>query len=456
MRQWIVSLLLLTACSSTPQPDIPRRLDTFFTDLHTKGMFDGAVVVADGDHIVWERGFGYADADRQIPFTPDTPTDGASLAKTFTAALLIELDGERLLDLDAPARNLLPELPYPEITLRQLLSHSSGIPVADYDWFDAFLPPDEVRTTEGLLTVLAAQKPQLAFVPGTAFEYSSFGFDLAALAAARASRNPYGQILAERFFRPLGITSAFLRPGRFSEFPHDRTRGYRRGVNGKLVPHEVFDREGFHGGSNIYISARDLHRWNASFLTRPLLGSTALAQSLKPARIDDAPSGLTLGSWYRSADNGAFWYSGHLQGFHSEVFRNMRTRSSIVYVSNNTIDPWLQKGLIRGVTAILSGETPPNLERPAWEEIRKEDYVRLQGRWVLTGGEAITVGSAGHLEIQRNGVGYRMIQIHPLAFYVPGLDLIIGFPAESPGSFSKICLSSNMAEQCGIRAGAAE
>lgn len=84
--------------------------------------------------------------------------------------------------------------------------------VLDYDFFDKWLPPGEVRTTESLLGVLAAQKPALAFAPGTAFEYSSFGYDLAALAAARVARSTYAELLKARVFDPLGVTSAFVHP----------------------------------------------------------------------------------------------------------------------------------------------------------------------------------------------------------------------------------------------------
>ena len=448
----LVSASFISGCqTATTRPDLPRRLETLFTDLHDRGLFDGAVVIGKGPDIIWESGFGYANVEEGVRFTPDTPTDGASLAKTFTSALVLMLAGEGFLDLDEPAQRFLPELPYPTVTLRHLLSHSSGIPVMDYDYFDAFLPAEQVRTTEVLLGVLAGQRQPLAFTPGTSFEYSSLGYDLAALAASRAAGKTYGELLSERFFRPLNITSAFLRPGRFRDFPPVRTLGYRR-IGEKQMLHEVFDREAFHGGSNLYISARDLHRWNSSFLTQPLLNKTGLDQAAQPSRIGAGPSGLTLGSWYRSEDRSAFWYSGHLQGFHNEVFRNLDSRLSIVYVSNNTMEPWLQKNLIRAVNAIMAGGDPKPLRPPAAEEIGGEDHLLLHGRWVMSDGELFTIESTGsRLGIVRRGVSYRMVQLHPRAFYVPGLDLMVGFVSDSPESFSRICTSSNTAERCGTR-----
>ena len=442
MRLAVLAIVVLTGCrSATVAPDdAGARLDRFFTTLHAHGLFDGAVVVGERDRIVWEKGFGIANAASGTPFTPDTPTDSGSLAKTFTAALAIALQREGRLSLDAPARELLPELPYAEITLRHLLSHSSGLPW-DYAWFDPFLPAGEVRTTERLLEAIAAQKPPLAFAAGTAFEYNSVGYDLASLAIARAAGKPYGELLAERWFRPLGMTSAFLRPGRLDAFPAPRTLAYRR-VDGKLELHDVFDFEAFHGGSNIYLSARDLHRWNASFFS-DLHRDPEL---LEPARIDGRPSGLTLGSWYRSPDGG-FWYSGHLQGFHNEVFRNVRSGVSVVYVSNNTIEPWVQKAIVRGVTRILAGqsvEVPPG---PMTEEVAPDARASLSGTWMLARNGPLVIESSGRgVRVARHGMSYAAVPVDTRSFYVPGLDLMLGLTKDR-----QLCVSTNVDEECARR-----
>lgn len=439
--------LLAIACQTGRPADVrAARIDTLFRDLHERGLFEGAVVVADGSGVLYEKGFGFANGERQVRFTPDTPADGGSLAKTFTASLVLMLAEEGMLHLDLPAQRLLPELPYPRISLRHLLSHSSGLPVLDYDYFDPYIPPGEIRTTEKLLRVIGEQKPPLLFTPGTGFEYSSFGFDLAALAAARATGRSYEALLNEQFFGPLGMTSPFLRPGRLTEFPGVRTMGYRT-VAGKREVHDVFDFEAFHGGSNIYISARDLHRWNESF-RRPAPSLVA-----ERARIGEGLSGLTLGSWYRAPAGDAFWYSGHLQGFHGEVFRDA-SGASIVYVSNNTIEPWLQKAIIRAVRAVLRGETPEALVAPPLTAVAREDRVSLAGRWRMMDGAAVTIeNDDSRLFMVRDAVRYRMVHVAPETFYVPGLDVMVGFArASDGGALSKIHVASDLDERWGVRA----
>ena len=443
MRRIAITLALVAVAASfppgcrtsAPPPRVAEQLDALFADLYARGLFEGAVVVSGREGVLFEEGYGYADAARQAPFTSGTAADGGSLAKTFSAALLIALHDEGVLDLDDAAQKYLPELPYPDVTLRHLLSHSSGLAL-DYDYFDAHLARDQVRTTETLLQVIAAQKPPLASAAGTAFEYSSFGYDLAALAAARAAGTTYGALVAERFFRPLGLSSAFLRPGRLADFPGIRTLGYR-GSGERRELHEVFDFEAFHGGSNIYLSARDLDRWNRSFF--------AAKDVQRPATIGSARSGLTLGSWYRAGDS--FWYSGHLQAFHNEVFRDAARQESIVYVSNNTMEPWLQKAIVRAVRAVLHGEEVRPLVAPAVAAVAKEERGALAGRWLLPNGKAVVIGSAGsRIHVEHDGVAYRIVPMSPAMFYVPGLDWLLATSGPPADPHSRLYVATNVDE----------
>ena len=443
--------LLLAACRpDAPPADAAARLAAMFEDLHRRELFDGAVVVSVGGRLVFSQGYGLADVERGVPLTPDTPVDGASLAKTFTAALVLQLAHEGRLSLDEPVAKLLPELPYPELTLRHLLGHSNGLP--DYPYFDAFLPADQVRTTETLLRVLAQHKPKLAFRPGSAFEYSSLGYDLAALAAARAARSTYANLLQQRYFAPLGMRSAFVRPGRLGEFPGVRTIGYRR-TPGRLERNEVFDFEAFHGGSNIYFSARDLARWNESFLLDPVLDARSLSLGLEPVVLEPGRSGLNLLSWYQAPERRAYWYLGHLRGFHSLAYREHGSGLSIVYVCNNTIESWMQHALARAVRDIVAGREPEPLTRPPTVALGAAEYAGLTGDWRTGDGQVFPIeGGDGKLWLTRRGVRYRMFPDDPRSFYVPGLDLIVGFERDGSGAPSRIRVSSNLGVETGPRA----
>ena len=230
-RASCAAALLLAGCAAAPDrgPDVAtlaERVNAVIAPLVDAHEFSGAVVLAQRGRVVYARGFGMANRAAGVAFTPDTPSDGASLAKTFTAAGLWTLVHEGRLDIDAPVRRHLPDYPHAATTVRQLLAHTHALP-ANYEVFDAHFAPDAVRTTDAMLATVARIAPRPAFAPGSRFEYSSLGYDAAARVIERVSGRRYEDFLAERFWHPLGMRSSFARPGRFADWPGVRTLGYR-------------------------------------------------------------------------------------------------------------------------------------------------------------------------------------------------------------------------------------
>jgi hypothetical protein len=136
-----------------------------------------------------------------------------------------------------------------------------------------------------------------------------------------------------------------------------------------------------------------------------------------------------------------------LQGFHSEVFRDLGSRRSIVYVSNNTMEPWLQRGLIRAIAAVQDGREPAPQLPPPVVDVRKDDYPQLAGRWTLPRADAVAIEYVdGILSMRRRGVSYRMVQTRPAFFHVPGLDFVIGFAKAPDGGFTRMYVASNLVE----------
>lgn len=422
------SILLATACR--PAPPVPPGDDAvarLLAGLHEQGRFSGAVVTIERGRTVSSVAFGFADHELGVPFTAATAADGGSIAKTFTAAALLSLAAEGRLELDEPANRRLPELPYPQITLRHLITHSSGLP--DYDWLDARRPPGEVSSNEANLALIAAARPPLAFAPGTAFRYSNVGFDLAALALERIDGAAYEDLLRSRFLAPLGLRDAFVRPPLFAAWPGARTRGYRRTAGG-VESFDAFDREGFYGGGNLYLSARDLARWGAAWSEGSPLPPQVLAAAVTPVDLTTGRSGLTLGNWYRSADGQRLWYPGHHQGFHDVVWWDRSRHRAIGLVTNVALDPDLQSGLVPAIVAAWDGRDPAPHLRAGWSPLpaAPASAEALAGRWagVADGPIEIVTDGAGLLVRSAQGVTYGLVRISPAAYYVPGLDAWVG------------------------------
>ena len=404
------------ACSAPQRTASPAaRIDRFVSALHARGDFDGALVISDRSGVVYAGAFGFASYAPKTPHTIATPIDGASLAKPFTAAIVLGLAADQRLDLDAPIGRYLPELTYP-VTVRHLLAHSSGLP-SDYGWFEERMGAAEIRTTERFVALLAKEQPALAFTPGSRFEYSSPGYDLAALIAERVTGKRYAQLLATQFFTPLGMRDSFVRPAKLDAYPGVRTRGYKRTAAG-VEPFDALDLEGFAGGSNIYFSARDLDRANRAWIDHPV--------DAGPPTIGGGTAALTLASLYRRGH--WTWYVGYHQGFRSVMWRDVEHGLSIVFLTNHAIAPHIQTGLVPAVRALLSGNEPAPLVLDA----PLGDDPALAGTWSIDGGE-VTITREGKRWFVRStgGVVYPMFRVDPAFFYAPGLDAWVGLSEQA-------------------------
>jgi CubicO group peptidase (beta-lactamase class C family) len=427
----IVSALTLAACA-VPSPQPPARLlatraDALMQDLVARNRFQGAVVIGRGDSIDYAAGFGFADVERRVPFTPDTPTDGASIAKTFTAAALLMLAHERRVDLEAPVASVVPGYPHAGTRVRHLLAHSAGL--NDYDWFDARVPPGEVRTNASHLALVRRDLPQPNFAPGSAFNYDNAAYDVAAMVAERASGRDYASLVAQRFVQPLGLASTFVRPARFADWPGVRTRGYRRTAEG-WKDHDAYDLEGFHGAANIYLSARDLQRWMAGY--RRVVGAEVVRAALAPARLDDGrATGMTLGNWFASADGTRRYYTGHHNGFHNFGYADDARGLFIAWVANDAPPAWLQPALGRALIALAEGREPERLVAPP----AADPNVDPAGTYrVPEVGDVAVQRDGERLRVQWRGVTYQAFAVARGVHYVPGLDAMLRFSAAPDGS----------------------
>lgn len=243
-------------------PEIQRIAESFAQRAHLPGAAVGVIV---NGVLVFDTGIGVRDRATNAAVTPESIFRIASMTKSFTAAAILKLRDEGRLALDDAAEKYVPELASlkyptadsPRITIRHLLSHSEGFP-EDNPWGDRQLArPDAVMSDW-----MRAGIP-FSTSPGTAYEYSNYGFAILGQIVARVSGQPYETYLANNILTPLGMTSSTLD---VSAVTKDRiARGYRwtgdTWADEELLPHGSF---GAMGG--LWTSTRDLAKWVAFLL----------------------------------------------------------------------------------------------------------------------------------------------------------------------------------------------
>src|SRR3546814_130573 len=188
-----------------------------FPTLRSAGLAaqvgNGAYRAARGGKTIFGGAVGDAGDAARTPLTADSAFDIGSVAKEFTAATVLRLVDDHRLALDDAVASHLPGFPYPDITVSQLLAHSSGIPevLAHYG---AQLQAGHLSapiTTRDAVSVLAGERKPLLFAPGTRFDYSNTGYIVLSLLVEHMTGQPFAAYLKTTLFDPLGMDHTQLR-----------------------------------------------------------------------------------------------------------------------------------------------------------------------------------------------------------------------------------------------------
>lgn len=423
--------LFLAACAVAPPgaDHLSRAVAALVEPLVSAREFSGAVALMRGDHLVYAQGFGQASNDPAVAFGPQTASDGASLAKPFTAAGLWWLVHEGRLTMSSPVQAIVPEYPHAGVTVGQLIAHSNGL-APDYGIFDKHFAPGQPRTTEALLRIAGQATPAPVFDPGTRFEYTNLGYDAAGLIIERITGQRYGEFVRDRFFRPHGLADSFARPPHFADWPVPRARGYRF-RDGRWQDHDAYDDEAFFGASNLIFSAMDLARWGNAWAHARVLPAEAERAGQAAPFIGERPSAINGLSWYCASGARRCHYTGSLNGFHALVYWNRDRRESVAFVSNSSIPPWTIVPLQRGLVDLLAGRpvTPPSPVNTALAQIPPADRAALAGRYHAAGLGVVRLSWNGKgLQLQpEDGLRLDAYPVSRSVFYVPGNDWFIAF-----------------------------
>lgn len=188
------------------EPAVAAYLDP----LLKTNNFSGVIVVAKGERILFEKGYGYADIEQRVPNAPGTLFQIASVSKPFTAAAILLLADRGKIDLHAPLTQILADYPNgAKLTVHHLLTHSSGIPN-----INAFPDYGEIqrRPHEPAELVEIFKGKPLEFEPGSEFSYSNSNYNLLALIIEKVSGESFGTFLDREIAAPLKLGRTGHRP----------------------------------------------------------------------------------------------------------------------------------------------------------------------------------------------------------------------------------------------------
>ena len=270
-------------------------------ELNKKDGFNGAWLYAEKGGIVSRGVLGFRDPEDTLPITEDTIFQLASVTKQFTATAVMLLVRKGLMRLEDEITKFFPEIPYPGVTIRHLLSHTSGIPdyFDDADWFIRIRKEEKrVPGNDEILNFLRETKAKPYFAPGEGLHYSNTGFNLLALLVERLSGVPFEAFLQQNIFEPAGMTSTRCCHIRRDGVPFDNYAQATVFEDGKCVADvdsvedgDVVAFDGLNGDDYVYTNIFDMFKWDRALREGKVLTLEEQQLMYTPAKLvngDDA------------------------------------------------------------------------------------------------------------------------------------------------------------------------
>ena len=306
MRRFLLLLLLLFGASPALAANRPvdRHLAAFFGEPGPAFFNGGYVVARNGAHIA-DAVSGFARFIDKTPLKADAVFQLASAAKPFTSVAVLQLRDRGLLSLDDPVAAHLQGFPYPRITIRHLLTHTSGLP--DLELFEPLVArePDHVVTGDDLVPALIAWQKPVRFHPGEQFRYSNINYQLLAQLVARVSGKPFAAYARDHIFRPAGMRSSYVLGGRAIGTQRAPVANHVYAVMYRADPEDVrrldypdkimmrpYRYEGFNLGStvgdqNVFSTLGDLMRFDRALRAGKILSLKSQREAYAPVRLNN-------------------------------------------------------------------------------------------------------------------------------------------------------------------------
>ncbi|WP_428655498.1 serine hydrolase [Runella sp.] len=292
----IVVLLLLIATTCKAQ-DRRNVIESYYSHSAFAHL-NGNLLLAENGQVLYEKSSGFADFTDQTPNTIQSRYNLASISKVITSTVILQLMEKGKLKLDDLFVKYFPTFPYPTITIRHLLTHTSGLP--DLELYEDLVKayPDTVVTNSIIIPQLIAQKKPLYFQPGDKWSYCNTNYELLGLLIEKITKTPLPTYLGKAIFEPAGMKDTYLnvygkavemskRPVKLHTQPYwYSTKNYSLdSVSRHRYTH--YNCSGSQGSSNVITTITDLYLFDKAFFEGKFLKKATMELAFTPVKLND-------------------------------------------------------------------------------------------------------------------------------------------------------------------------
>ncbi|MBC7696615.1 MAG: beta-lactamase family protein [Burkholderiales bacterium] len=307
------------------------RLDTLFSKLYKADAFNGNVLIAKGQEIIYQKSFGYGIKEANKPLNDSSLFQLASVSKVITGVAVLLLFEQGKLNLDSKVSDILTDFPYKSITVKQLLSHRSGLP--NYTYFCGEFLNDSVCTMSNqmMLNIIVKHQPKPYLNPGLRFNYCNTNFALLALIIEKISKKCYSDFLKEELFLPLGMNHSYTALN-IDSTKEQITRGYTMKFG--CVANDRYD--GVLGDKGIYTTTYDLFLLSSALYQHKLLAKETQQLAYAPHSSEKKLSNYGFG-WRMNHINDPdkeVFHNGWWHGYRTSFHRRLKDSLTIIVLSN--------------------------------------------------------------------------------------------------------------------------
>jgi CubicO group peptidase (beta-lactamase class C family) len=297
--------------------------------------FNGVVLVADYGNIIYKKAYGFANFKTKEKLKEHSVFQLASVSKMFTAAAIMKLHEKKKLHFNDKVNQYLPLFPYPEVTIRNLLNHRSGLPrymvTSDEYW-----PRDSMMNNTDMHNLMVDYCPEPYYKPDQRFNYQNTNYAYLALLVESISGKKFGEFCRDEIFEPLKMYDTKVFHGKDSTDIPGAVLGHIYRRPRPLSPYENYI-NGVVGDKGVYSSVFDLLKFDQALYDQKFFPDSILNEAFKPGSPEKKSNRENYGFGWRISpfekDKLVFHY-GWWNGFKTCFMRFMKSRRTIIVLTN--------------------------------------------------------------------------------------------------------------------------
>lgn len=441
-RTSVAAALLLIVLSIVPSISGASakadKIDEYVqSELQSQRIPGVSIAVVRNGELVKAQGYGLANVELNVPVTAETIFQSGSVGKQFTATLAMMLVEEGKLSLDDAIGKYIADAPpiWKGITLRHLLTHTSGLSNDIYNRINM----RQDYTEDELVKEIAATP--LDFQPGEQWNYSNPGYVMMGIIIHKATGKFYGDLLREKIFEPLGMTTARIIDE--ADIIPNRAAGYRL-VDGELKNQEwVAPKLNTTADGALYLTALDMAKWAAGLDAGKLLSRASFDQMWTPVKLKDGKVEQYGFGWafgevrgHRIIEHGGGW-----QGFTTQISRYLgKADDKLTVIVLTNLAGGRPARIAKGIAGLYNAEYAP-VERKA-VQVDPKIFNAYAGEYELAPGFVLRITSEGdRLWMEPTGQARgELLAESEAKFFLKGSETLISFVKDASGKVTHLII----------------